>query len=146
MYNDTVTVFNRKGDYWYPTILHNVHMNMDRAAILAKYGENSQDSAMLNIRYRLRENKKMIGEKEWLPPKVWEKMEDPSGYITFQSGNKFDFVYFGEWPDEEPVDNRDHVSFNGFYNYMNSTYDYVFAFSGVGGPYSVIPHFEILCR
>jgi hypothetical protein len=27
---------------------------------------------------------------------------------------------------------------------MNKNYDFVFAISSVGGPYSVIPHFEIL--
>ena len=146
MYNDTVTVFNRKENMWYPTVLHNVHLNMDRAAILAKYGENSSDSAVLNVRYRTENGNRIIGETVWLPPKEWEKLEDPSGHITFHSGDTFDFVLMGEWAGPSPVDNRQYIDTNGFYNYCNSEYDYVFAVSSVGGPYSVIPHFEILGR
>ena len=56
MYKDTITLFNRKegneGDTWYPTVLRNVNLNMDRAAILAKYGAESADSAVLHIRYK----------------------------------------------------------------------------------------------
>ena len=150
MYNDTITIFNRKiddnGDYWYPTVLHNVHLNTDRAAILAKYGEGTQDAAAVNIRYHFREDAKMIGDKTWLPPKEWEKQEDVSEYITFKSGDTFDFILAGEWPGIHPIDNTEYMDLNGFYNYMNKEYDFVFAVSSVGGPYSVIPHFEILCR
>ena len=31
----------------------------------------------------------------------------------------------------------------GFYDYMNKKYDNVFSISNVGGPYRLIPHFEI---
>ena len=150
MYKDIVTVFNRKiddsGDYWYPTVLHNVHVNTDRAAILAKYGESAQDTAMINIRYHLRDNEKMVGEKVWLPPKEWARQEDAAEYITFKSGDVFDFIYVGEWTDESPINNRDYSDVGGFYNLMNKEHDFVFAISSVGGPYTVIPHFEILCR
>lgn len=56
MYRDVVTVFNhqktRNGDIWYPRILSGVNLNMDRGAIVAKYGEQSQDNAILNVRYK----------------------------------------------------------------------------------------------
>lgn len=150
MYNDTVTVFNRKHngetDYWCPTIMHNVHLNMDRAAILAKYGENSSDSALLNVRYKTENNERKIEGKKWLPPKEWRKMEDPSGFITFQSGDTFDFFVIGEWTGKNAVNNDEYADVGGFYNYMNREYDYVFAITAVGGPYTVIPHFEILGR
>ena len=68
MYNDTITLFNRKesrsGDTWYPTVIHGVHLNMDKSAILAKYGAEAQDSASLHIRYIQDGEKKMIGEKQ----------------------------------------------------------------------------------
>ena len=31
----------------------------------------------------------------------------------------------------------------GFYDYINKRYDYVFLITNVGGPYTLIPHFEI---
>ena len=148
MYKDTVTLFNRKegleGDTWYPTILHNVHLNMDRAAILAKYGAESADSAVLNVRYtQVKENKK-VAEKVWKPPKEWERIQDPSAFVTFTTGTRFDFFWLGEWESENPVFDKDYISDTDFYTYMNRTHDYVFAISSVGGPYSVIPHFEIM--
>lgn len=61
MYRDVVTVFNhqktRNGDIWYPRILAGVNLNMDRGAIVAKYGEQSQDNAILNVRYAPGENR-----------------------------------------------------------------------------------------
>lgn len=148
MYKDTITLFNRKegdeGDTWYPTVLHNVHVNMDRAAIIAKYGAEASDNAVLHIRYRKDNEKIMVGEKQWLPPKTWEALLDQTGALTFTTGTRFDFFWFGDWESEEPVNDSDYFSDTDFYTYMNRTHDYVFAVSSVGGPYSVIPHFEIM--
>ena len=56
MYRDIVTVFNRtktrEGDIWYPTVIPGVNLNMDRGAIVEKYGEQSQDNCILNVRYK----------------------------------------------------------------------------------------------
>lgn len=55
MYSDTVTIFNRYesrlGDMWYPTVLHDVNVMADRSAIVQKYGEESKDNVVLNVRY-----------------------------------------------------------------------------------------------
>ncbi|MBO5837277.1 MAG: hypothetical protein J6Q92_05225 [Oscillospiraceae bacterium] len=143
-----MTIFNRKesdeGDTWYPTILRNVQLNMDKAAILAKYGPNAADSAILNIRYVQDGNNKIIAGKRWLPPKEWEKSKEYSETITFTSGDRFDFFWLGDWGNEHPVRDAEYASYIDFYTFMNKTYDYVFAISSVGGPYSIIPHFEIL--
>ncbi len=146
MYNTTVTLFNRKegrmGDTWYPSILRNVHLNIDKAAIIAKYGAETQDNAILNVRY-IGESK-MVGAKPWLPPKQWDTQILPEKALTFTEGTRFDFFWLGEWPDEEPLYDADYTADGDFYTYMNRTYDYVFAITSVGGPYTVIPHFEIL--
>ena len=42
------------------------------------------------------------------------------------------------------VNEDDYLRQNGFYNYINNQFDFVFKISSVGGPYTVIPHFEIL--
>ena len=149
MYTDVITLFNRKpgergqGDTWYPTVIKGVNLNIDRASILAKYGAEAQDNAVLHIRYRKENGDIRIvcasdTEKQWMPPKEWDKTEDS---VTFTSGNDFDFFWKGEWTggivtDAEYLD-------EGFYNYMNRTKDYVFAVSSVA-MYSVIPHFEIM--
>lgn len=143
MYQDVITLFNRKagergqGDTWYPTVIKNVNLNIDRAAIVAQYGPESQDSAALSIRYKIADGNIIVAGKPWMPPKEWDGTEDS---ITFTSGSAFDFFWNGEWTggivtDAEYLD-------EGFYGYMNRTRDYVFAITSVSC-LSVIPHFEI---
>lgn len=146
MYQDTITLFNRKpgergqGDVWYPTVIENVNLNIDRAAIMAKYGAQSQDNAALYIRYRKDGEDILVAEKPWMPPKTWDQTEDS---ITFTSGNNFDFFWKGVWDGGIVTDTDAKWSDEGFYNYMNRTHDYVFAITSVA-MYSVIPHFEIM--
>lgn len=144
MYNDTVTLFNRKpglrgqGDIWYPTVIKGVNLVIDRAAIVAKYGSESQDNAILNIRYTQDGETVLVAGKPWMPPKEWDKTEDS---LTFESGTDFDFFWKGEWTGGIANDS-DYLD-EGFYNYMNRTKDYVFAVTAVSR-YSLIPHFEIM--
>lgn len=204
MYTDTITLFNRKegaeGDTWYPSVIRNVDLNMDDAAIAAKYGAESSDRAILHVRYANddgsahivqrggtlavfdasmsifeqagvvnadsigmvvndlesgvvevqlhgdKQAKKLVGGKTWLPPKEWEKLEDQSKALTFTAGNRFDFFWLGDWGNEDPIHDSDFSGPGtlGFYQHMNKTHDYVFAITSVGGPYSIIPHFEIM--
>lgn len=142
MYQNTITLFNRKpggamGDTWYPTVIRNVNLNIDRAAILAKYGADSRDKAVLSVRYKTDGDKIIVAEKPWMPPKEWDKTEDS---LTFTGGNQFDFFWQGEWTGGV-VNDSDYSG--GFYDYMNRTHDYVFAVSSVA-MFFVIPHFEIL--
>ena len=86
----------------------------------------------------------MVCGKPWLPPKVWERQANHKEAITFTTGDRFDFFMLGDWGSEEPVCDEDYAAELDFYTYMNRKHDYVFAISSVGGPYSVIPHFEVL--
>lgn len=151
MYQDTITLFNRKpgergkGDTWYPTVIKGVNLNIDRAAILAKYGAESQDNAMLSIKYVTENGETIVTcdeytKKPWMAPKSWDGTEDS---LTFASGTNFDFFWQGEWDGGIVSDADSRWSTEGFYNYMNRTHDYVFAVSSVA-MYSVIPHFEIM--
>lgn len=148
MYQNTITLFNRKrgnsstGDTWYPTVIRNVNLNIDRAAIRAKYGTESQDNCMLFIQFCRKNGEIRITcdektEKPWMPPKTWDKTVDS---LTFNPDG--DFFWLGEWT-EGIVSDKDY-SPDGFYGHMNRVHDYVFAISSVGGPYSVIPHFEVM--
>ena len=149
MYQDTITLFNRKpgergqGDTWYPTVIRGVNLNIDRAAILEKYGAETQDNAVLHIPYRKEKGEFVIDcnlemKKTWMPPKTWGMTVDS---LTFASGINFDFFWKGEWNDGIVTD-VDYPN-GGFYKYMNQTKDYVFAVTSVA-MYSLIPHFEIM--
>lgn len=147
MYDKTITLFNRYdsrlGDTWYPTVLNNVDLNIDKASVIAKYGPESSDNAILHIRYTKTNDGIYVDDKRWLSPKDWDKQvnEDLPNTITFTDGTAFDFFYWGEWP-TEPIADSDYR--DGLYAYMNAQYNYVFAITSVGGPYTLIPHFEIL--
>ena len=142
MYDKTITLFNyyesKQSDtyLWYPTVLHNVDLNVDKAAILAKYGEQSQDNSILHVR-------DPNGAKPWLPPKAWGEQVNEllPETMTFRSGDLF---WMGEWPSQTPIDDNEYI--DGFEDYLARKYDFVFRISTVGGPFSLIPHFEILGR
>lgn len=169
MFADTITVFNSyvdslKNVTWYPTVIHGVNLLSDKAAIVAKYGAESKDNALLNIHYKhvKTENPKegeklfhafvkckkivngesVFAEKEWLPPKEWERQTNDklADNITFASGTGFDFFVLGEYPTIDPIHDEDYK--NGFFEEVKKEYDFVFAITSVG-MYSVIPHFEI---
>ena len=143
MYDKTVTVFNRVqnkrlGDMWYPTILHNCNVNLDRANAIAKYGEESQDVCVLNVR--------LPCEKPYLPPKEWQRTSDKAANVTFTPGDEtFDFFFVGDWETETPVSDDDYHE-AGFYSFMNSHYDHVYAVNTVNGPFTVIRHLEVTGR
>ena len=142
MYQRTVTLFNRRGDKWYPTILHDVDLSVDRSAIVQRFGTDSRDRAILHVRYK--PGYKIAG-KTWLPPIAWRKQNDPQT-LTFTEGTEeFDFFYGGEYGDGSVISDED-FGVDGFYDYMNRNYDEVFAITSVSGAYTVIPHFEITGR
>lgn len=149
MYKDTVTLFNRyttkdRKIVWYPTVLCGVNLNIDKASIVAKYGSNSQDNAVLNVKYHNCDDAVMVGDKSYLLPKEWNKQTEDAlaASLTFTTGKEeFDFFYEGEWESDEPILDDDYTS--GFYSYMNNNYDNVFAITSVS-KYSVIPHFEVV--
>lgn len=153
MYDKTVTVFNFYGSstvsMWYPHVLHNVDLITDKGQILKKYGPDSTDNAELHIVYTMQDGKQVIKDASgnmlpWLPPKEWERQANDSlaDAITFGPD---DFFMLGEWMGGI-VDDADYQDrrYDGFYPYMNDRYDFVYLVSSVGGPYTVIPHFEIL--
>lgn len=153
MYNKVVTVFNRyesqTGIIWYPHVLTGVDLNTDRGAILKKHGAESTDNAQLHVAYHFREDAKMVQDSDgnwltWLPPKEWAQQDSEllEKSITFSPDS---FFWEGKWEsgmvnDEDYRDRR----CEGFFAHMNVHRDNVFKITSVGGPYILIPHFEIL--
>lgn len=154
MYNATITVFNyyesNTAKLWYPHVLSGVDLITDKGQMLKKYGPNSIDNAELHIKFVEKKDKKIIIDSSgkellWSPPKSWQKQtnDEMEESITFDAGE--DFFFNGIWEggyinDDDYADRR----YPGFQAYMANTYDYVYLITSVGGPYSVIPHFEIL--
>lgn len=139
MYQDTVTVFNRYksrlGDIIYPTTLYGVNVNIDKAGVVATYGDVSQDRVILNIkRYG-----DFIGDKKFLPPKEWANQTNDKLHstITLAEG---DFFIVGIYDDSKPINDDDYA--DGFFDYLNKSRDYAYMITSVS-MFSVIPHFEV---
>lgn len=155
MYGDTVTIFNfyesSTAAIWYPHVLSRVHLETDRGQIMKLYGPDSTDNAQLHIPFVDKDGKRVVvdasgKELPWLPPKEWRKQVNDllDDSITFNPTT--DFFMAGTWDGEGPVDDADYTDrrYEGFYAFMNAEKDFVYLISSVGGPYKVIPHFEIL--
>lgn len=149
MYQDTVTLFNRARkigrDVFYATVLSFVDLNADAAAIVAKYGVQSQDKATLHVRYDIDDDEKVIAGKRFLPPKEWQALsdEEKAQAVTFQTGQGFDFFIAGAWDGAETIE--DDAYTDGFYSYLNKSRDGVYAVTSAA-VYSVIPHVEVMGR
>ncbi|MCQ2399225.1 MAG: hypothetical protein MJ072_01825, partial [Clostridia bacterium] len=122
------------GDTWYPKRLNHVDLLIDRAAMTAKYGDNSKDSARLHIKYTKGENGLYIGNYEYLLPKEWESIPEDAipKYITLKSGQYFDFFMDGEYLVTTPINDSDYK--DGFYNFIVKNFDNVFAIPSVSSP------------
>lgn len=155
MYSDIVTIFNfyesNTAVIWYPHVLSGVHLETDRGQIMKLYGPDSTDNAQLHISFVYKDGKRVVvdasgKELPWLPPKEWRKQVNDllDDSITFNPAT--DFFMAGAWDGEAPVDDADYTDrrYEGFYAFMNAEKDFVYLISSVGGPYKVIPHFEIL--
>ena len=145
LYTQTVTLFNRVGEdeiTWYPTVLNNVHLIMDKSAMIANYGEHTTDNARVHIRYSIKNGNVMIAGKTYYLPKDYRRATSYTDKITFQTGTNADFIYAGEWS-ETAIDDDDYTE--GFYNYMNTHYDNVFMLTSVS-KFNVITHFEVTAK
>lgn len=147
MYKETITLFNlytsKLGDVWYPTVIHNVYLLINRSAIIAKYGTDSKDSAELHIKYERRADGIYIAEKRYLPPREWDRQTNVtlSDTITFTGGSNFDFFIEGEHSDGTPI--SDDGETETLYQRMNKKYDNCFRISSAA-IYRMIPHIEIM--
>ena len=136
-YNKTVTVYNRSVDglmgieTWYPTVLHNVRLLVNKGANVSKSGMDNADSAKLHIRPDLLP----MYSKRYQSPKEWGRIpeEEKKRYYTFTSGE--DFFVEGD-TSKEPVMDED------FFSYMEQKYDNCFKVTNVDR-YELIPHLEV---
>lgn len=147
MYEDTVTVFNRRVEEgkttWYPTVIEGVHVDCSFAAASAGYGCGRDCKAAVMIPYIRMEGAPAVAGKLFLPPKLWRRVDEPAMYVTFTGGEDFDFFVTEDWVGTDPVE--DGAYDGGFYGYMARTRDDVFAVAEVCR-YDALPHFEVSGR
>lgn len=147
IYTDTVTIFNYYESptdgiaTWYPHVIAGVDLNTDRGAIMKKYGADVSDTAQLHIRCTLDGEKRLVGNVPYLAPKEWLAQTNDSLAESIAFNPETDFFWAGEWTDGAVNDANYR---EGFYQYMNKRKEHVYKITSVGGPYSLIPHFEIL--
>ena len=107
VYDKTITLFNRYssrlGDTWYPTVIHNVQLIADKSAIIAQYGAESSDKALLHIRYETVDGMPVIAGKPYKTPKEWDRQTNDllSQTLTFTDGQYFDFFMLGEYESDD---------------------------------------------
>ena len=144
MYRNTVTVFNfhKESNLWYSTVISGVHMEAVRAASpSAGAGILKTDAVEVIIPVS---DDKTIGtgyeSKQYLRPKEYDVLDDPSSYFTFHPEQ--DFFVIGDH-DTSPEDDDDYDE--GFYHAMNTSLDEVYMISAAAF-YALLPHFEVRGR
>lgn len=148
MYEDVVTVFDRRTDrdgriLWYPTVIEGTQLSEQFAAGEAGYGRGRDGRAAVLIPYSRLDGAPVVAGKVVLPPKLWQRAEQPEMYLTFTGGEDFDFFMSGDWQSTEPVD--DGAFPEGFYAHMARARDDVYAVTVVCR-YNALPHYEITGR
>lgn len=176
MYNDTITLFCSRDEYYYPTVLHNVDLNIDKSAIMAKYGEHQTDNARLHVKYtisvinkstekglltadsiQLTDNKgnqitvDATEQKEaaFIEGKefVYPKEYKSVDEITFKGGSNPDFFWVGEWESEKVISDEEYQT-----SLHNGFYDYMNSTRDnvyvitTASKYDLIPHMEVLAK
>lgn len=149
-----VTIFNfyesSTAAIWYPHVLSGVLWRLT-GADHETVRTDSTDNAQLHIPFGVKNGRKIIvdtvgKELPWLPPKEWNRQVNDllPDSITFNPST--DFFMVGAWDGAVLVNDADYTDrrYEGFYAFMNAEKDFVYLISSVGGPYTVIPHFEIL--
>ena len=133
-YNKTVTVYNKTTDglmgneTWYPTVLENVRLLINKGENVSKSGLESADSAKLSI-------KTNNLSKPYKKPLEWKNLsaEDKAKNFTLTSG--FDFFVEGDTSGEE-------IPEGDFFSYMKRKYDNCFMIKNVDS-FELIPHLEV---
>ena len=75
----------------------------DKSAIIAQYGAESSDKALLHIRYETVDGMPVIAGKPYKTPKEWDRQTNDllSQTLTFTDGQYFDFFMLGEYESDD---------------------------------------------
>lgn len=131
-YNKTVTLYNMaKGatsldsDTWYPTLLSNVRLLINKGANIGSVGASDADSAKLSIK-----DEYLI--KPYMKPIAWKNSNNKADYFTLDENS---FFVAGDTTAESTAS-------DDFFNYMKNKYDDCYKIT-TADRYELIPHFEV---
>lgn len=152
LYQDTITFFSRciKNDsiIWIPHILRNVHCWGSDGTRTGTNGDAATDNVSVNIRYLGSSDRPDIGGLIYLKPKEFQRLavDEAKKYITFSSGDTFDFFMIGNCGEfTGSINDDEYMHKGGFFNYVNSRYDDVYAVTSCAKS-RFLPHFTITGR
>ena len=141
MYQNVITVFNfhESSGKWYPAVIRNTDLLVNKSSGSTTSGKNNADTVELIIRCSA--DKRITtanGIKSYTGPKEYAKCSTPAEYITFKP--ECDFIYDGEWPELVPISDDGYES--GLYHALNDEYDGIYMITSASF-YGLLPHFEI---
>lgn len=153
MFDKTITIFCHNhsdlGDTWFPYVIRGVYTSKNRGYALKTYGADYSDSIAVHIPYKQESDGIVIDGNKFLNPKEWDAvpLSEKDGKITLKGGQNFDFVYLGDYSAIGAMTMiHDNDYRYGFYDYFKKQFDDVYAVAMVSGPFTVIKHFELICR
>lgn len=127
MFQDTVTIFNRKDNIWYPTVLCGVEAQEIAAQSTGKDGNIPNNQCNLHI-----PEERMV---DYRKPKEW----NGEGYTL----RKDDFFIIGDYG-EAPVNDDDYTgACPGYQDYMKNNHDSVYQVVSVS-IFKTIKHIEVM--
>ena len=139
MFQDVVTVFNRREELWYPTVLRGVQVQAAEGAAPTALGGERTGAVTVLVPYVPGEPDTVAG-KTYLPPKKWRQTAEPEKCVTFTAGERFDALLLGPWEGAGPI--RDDTWPEGFFARLRRERDGVYAVAAVKR-FRSLPHFEI---
>ena len=150
MYNKTITVFVHNGDYWLPRIIKGTEIVTSRGYLGRSYGYDLNASAEIHINYNFVDGKRMISGKELVEPIAFESAStaEKASLLTLRGGKDFDFVWYGDYLqiDSTLASISDLTFPEGFFEHWRNTHDNTWTIVNVSGPYTLLPHVELVCR
>lgn len=134
MYQDTVTIYCKRGEEYLPRVLHGVESQLGAAATVRAFGIESNNSGLLFVPLELKDGEIYTCKDglKYMRPKQWENAEEISGAIYF--GVNECFLVVGSATDF------------GSFEQIKSTYDDVYLIASVTLYDSVSPHLEVILK
>ena len=137
MYDRTITLFNyRKADgCWYTHTFTGVDAIETQGKSATTHGMQSADNLEVIIHCT---STQQAGGLQYVPPKVWQSMEDVEGCFTLTP--ECDFIAIGDCSEVDPINDEEYDQ--GLYHALNEERDDVFMITSATW-FSLLPHFEI---
>lgn len=141
VYRNTVTIFNyhEKNERWYSTVFPAAHLEAAKSASPSAGAGILKGDAVEMILPVSKDKSIKVDDtvKQYIRPKEYDALDDPSGYFTFHPER--DFFAVGNH-ETEPVDDDDYDE--GYYHAMNTSLDEVYMVSSAAF-FPLLPHFEV---